>query len=201
MRIPAKCDRCQIIFMSGIDMAYGSTARLENCRQNCPLCYEFAHIIDGTFKHIEAGIALVDGPEDSRQVLQMIGRAISDIKSRNRPKDQVLANLKEVNPEAAKALREWLMIGLSFASLVLAIMVAYSDWKDRPSNQTKEEIIEQAYHEHLDEARRSHKFIGSPRPPERPENALFHQHPDTQPAQENRQSRRAKRAEEKRRPR
>lgn len=195
MRIPGKCDHCQIVFWSVFDVPYRETLRVENCHQNCPKCFRFADILTGTFEHIENGIRLIDGPDDSKRAIELLQRAIDDIRSMQFPKDQVLANLRSKSPEAAKALQGWLGLGIAFAGLVLAAVTAYADWKDRQSNESKEQVIERAYSEFLENHADEQGRIDLTRPPAKP---LFHKPADVVAKQENRQVRRAKRAEDRR---
>ncbi len=144
-KIPAICRTCGLMFPSGL--AYmGPGMIVSRSFSGCPRCRSDAPILSGYTTLISGLVAFIISDEiEFSEKQRMIDAATSISSGKVRPAEAIAS----IDGDGAKVLREWTSLGISFASLLVAVASLLLAYSTSGGNQPLDSIAMEKFDETL----------------------------------------------------
>ena len=99
--MPVFCDKCGLIFGSGLFFENTTNVTLKGNRAQCPRCHDMANIPDGLFNFVNNTIEIIKAPQLTIDKLQRYKILIANLKENKADYDEVKSAINQNAPELA----------------------------------------------------------------------------------------------------
>lgn len=123
--IPAKCDRCNFVFGSGINAVGVRNLELNDCTSSCPKCGGMAKLIDGTFdvgEHANGPFTQTGGRPVDPSLFAHIGLLLIEGQQSRESPARVIQRIEPHAPGIAQRLRAVAHDPNAFATVLASII-------------------------------------------------------------------------------
>lgn len=160
INLPAICDKCGMVFNSGIVGGGGATITMVNSKAGpCPNCGAMGSIPDGTYRLIENVIEVLSDPQRTIKELEKLSETLEKAQRRKYSRQQLeeeinkkapeLSSITELLPKTREEKRSdikfFIKSVLTALSIIIPIMSSNTSGNS-PGNVQPEQVINQMYY-------------------------------------------------------